>query len=324
MAAAEMALDFLTRFDEGKDDFDEVLVESEVRSKTGNHIVKEEKEGKSEPVPAEIIAETCKTDFHIITDEEDEWLNCEECFSTFPPDQKDLHKCLPSSSHPKTFSLQPLPAKPSSISPSQTDELLPIVEENVMYLDIRRNRSSRRKGEKMEENNKEMEKYNCTHCKGWASTIRLLKSHIQSKHGFIAREDRMKSESNVKESSNAGQFQIRDVKSTHSKIANSPNTVSVPSFFQFGSLDQPSQQGMPLVSVEKMKLPKRTSVDLAAKEKSTSLQKIYLAPKEKSTSLQNGVKEVADGSCPLCGQAFTNLTRLENHASRCKGRLAKA
>ena len=46
MEAAKMALDFLARFDEGQDDFDEVLVESEVRSRTDEETAKEEKDRK--------------------------------------------------------------------------------------------------------------------------------------------------------------------------------------------------------------------------------------------------------------------------------------
>ena len=136
----------------------------------------------------------------------------------------------------------------------------------------------------------------------------------------------MESESNVKESSNAGQFQIcGEGKSTYVKIPTSQKTASVLSNFQFGSPDQlppssdlpkpPPQPSLSLVSLDKIKIPKRTAVNLVTRAGTRT--------QEKSTSLRSDVKEVADGSCPLCGQTFSSLTRLENHASRCKGRLAK-
>ena len=42
------------------------------------------------------------------------------------------------------------------------------------------------------------------------------------------------------------------------------------------------------------------------------------APEERRPS-KDSLLNVADGCCPLCGQAFTNITKLENHAGRCRG-----
>ena len=56
--------------------------------------------------------------------------------------------------------------------------------------------------------------------------------------------------------------------------------------------------------------------------------RVEKSPAEKRSQLKNidlvhPVEEVADGSCPLCAQAFSNQTKLQKHASTCEGRRAK-
>ena len=65
----------------------------------------------------------------------------------------------------------------------------------------------------------------------------------------------------------------------------------------------------PLVRLEKLpKIPTRTNITLLHKK----------APEERWPS-KDSLLNVADGCCPLCGQAFINITKLENHAGRCRG-----
>ena len=224
-------------------------------------------------------------------EEEEEWLNCEKCFSTFPKEQKESHSCLP-------------PTSPSRTSSTQSSDVIDIEDETSTSSDVIKSKPAKKSATG--------EKYKCTHCNGWASTTRLLKNHIQAKHGFIAREDRMECEPGGNQN-----YQVcNSTKLTNTRpvrCKNSNESIAAPSDSSLNDLlhrkEISKKSDQPLVRLEKLpKIPTRTNITLLPKK----------APEERRPS-KDSLLNVADGCCPLCGQAFTNLTKLENHAGRCRG-----
>ena len=232
----------------------------------------------------------------VAEEEEEEWLNCEKCFSTFPKEQKESHSCLP-------------PTSPSRTSSTQASDVIDIEDETSSSSDVIKTKPAKKSATG--------EKYKCTHCNGWASTTKLLKNHIQAKHGFIAREDRMECEPEGNQNASDVQVQVCNSK----KLTNarpvrckSPNeSIAAPPDSSLNDLlhrkEISKKPDEPLVRLEKLpKIPTRTNITLLPKK----------APEERRPS-KDSLFNVADGCCPLCGQAFTNITKLENHAGRCRG-----
>ena len=232
----------------------------------------------------------------VAEEEEEEWLNCEKCFSTFPKEQKESHSCLP-------------PTSPSRTSSTQASDVIDIEgDETSSSSDVIKTKPGKKSATG--------EKYKCTHCNGWASTTKLLKNHIQAKHRFIAREDRMECEPEGNQNASDVQVQVcNSTKLTNTRpvrCKNSNESIAAPSDSSLNDLllrkeiskkpDQPER-------LEKLpKIPTRTNITLLPKK----------APEERRPS-KDSLLNVADGCCPLCGQAFTNITKLENHAGRCRG-----
>ena len=219
--------------------------------------------------------------------------NCEKCFSTFPKEQKESHSCLP-------------PTSPSRTSSTQASDVIDIEgDETSSSSDVIKTKPGKKSATG--------EKYKCTHCNGWASTTRLLKNHIQAKHGFIAREDRMECEAG----GNQNDQVCNSTKLTNTRpvrCKNSNQSIAAPSDSSLNDLlhrkEISKKSDQPLVRLEKLpKIPTRTNITLLPKK----------APEERRPS-KDSLLNVADGCCPLCGQAFTNITKLENHAGRCRGR----
>ena len=230
-------------------------------------------------------------------EEEEEWLNCEKCFSTFPKEQKESHSCLP-------------PTSPSRTSSTQASDVIDIEgDETSSSSNVIKTKPAKKSATG--------EKYKCTHCNGWASTTRLLKNHIQAKHGFIAREDRMECEPGGNQN-----YQVcNSTKLTNTRpvrCKNSNQSIAAPSDSSLNDLlhrkEISKKTDQPLVRLEKLpKIPTRTNITLLPKKAPHESK-----PEEKRPS-KDSLLNVADGCCPLCGQAFTNLTKLENHAGRCRG-----
>ena len=238
----------------------------------------------------------------VAEEEEEEWLNCEKCFSTFPKEQKESHNCLPVTS-------------PSRTSSTQSSDVIDIEDETSTSSDVIKSKPAKKSATG--------EKYKCTHCNGWASTTRLLKNHIQAKHGFIAREDRMECEPEGNQNVSDVQVQVcNSTKLTNARpvrCKNSNESIAAPSDSSLNDLlhrkEISKKTDQPLVRLEKLpKIPTRTNITLLPKKAPHESK-----PEEKRPS-KDSLLNVADGCCPLCGQAFTNLTKLENHAGRCRGR----
>ena len=229
-------------------------------------------------------------------EEEEEWLNCEKCFSTFPKEQKESHSCLP-------------PTSPSRTSSTQASDVIDIEDETSSSSNVIKTKLGKKSATG--------EKYKCTHCNGWASTTKLLKNHIQAKHGFIAREDRMECEPEGNQNASDVQVQVcNSTKLTNTRpvrCKNSNESIAAPPDSSLNDLlhrkEISKKPDEPLVRLEKLpKIPTRTNITLLPKK----------APEERRPS-KDSLLNVADGCCPLCGQAFTNITKLENHAGRCRG-----
>ena len=229
-------------------------------------------------------------------EEEEEWLNCEKCFSTFPKEQKESHSCLPPTSS------------------TQASDVIDIEDETSSSSEVIKSKPGKKSATG--------EKYKCTHCNGWASTTRLLKNHIQAKHGFIAREDRMECEPEGNQNASDVQVQVcNSTKLTNARpvrCKNSNESIAAPPDSSLNDLlhrrEISKKPDEPLVRLEKLpKIPTRTDITLLPKKAPQESK-----PEEKRPS-KGSLLNVADGCCPLCGQAFTNITKLENHAGRCRG-----
>jgi len=234
-------------------------------------------------------------------EEEEEWLNCEKCFSTFPKEQKESHSCLPVTS-------------PSRTSSTQASNVIDIEDETSSSSEVIKTKPAKKSATG--------EKYKCTHCNGWASTTRLLKNHIQAKHGFIAREDRMECEPVGNQNTSDVQVQVcNSTKLTNTrpvKCKNSNESIGAHSGSSLNDLSHRKEiskkPDQPLVRLEKLpKIPTRTNITLLPIKAPQESK-----PEERRPS-KDSLLNVADGCCPLCGQAFTNITKLENHAGRCRG-----